>query len=249
MAEGTKNIRLILAYDGTHYHGWQRQKRGTTIQGIVEEKLQVMVGESVKLLASGRTDAGVHAVNQVCNFKTGSTIEPEAIRKGLNSLLPDDIHIKDAKYVPLDFHARYSARSKTYEYRVLNRPGPDIFRRRYVWHVRSGLDIQKMQKCLSLLEGKHDFSSFQSSGSGITDPVRSMTRAAIHGPEDGLLRFVFDADGFLRHMVRNIVGTMIEVGLGKTDPERFKEIFDSKDRRLAGVKAPAQGLFLMNVQY
>jgi len=208
-----------------------------------------MVGESVKLLASGRTDAGVHAVNQVCNFKTGSTIEPEAIRKGLNSLLPDDIHIKDAKYVPLDFHARYSARSKTYEYRVLNRPGPDIFRRRYVWHVRTGLDIQKMQKCLSLLEGKHDFSSFQSSGSGITDPVRSMTGAAIHGPEDGLLRFVFHADGFLRHMVRNIVGTMIDVGLGKTDPERFKEIFDSKDRRLAGVKAPAQGLFLMNVQY
>ncbi|MCP4664939.1 MAG: tRNA pseudouridine(38-40) synthase TruA [Deltaproteobacteria bacterium] len=248
MAEVLKNIRLILAYDGTHYHGWQRQKRGVTIQGVIEEKLQVMVGESVKLLASGRTDAGVHAVNQVCNFKTGSSIKPEAIRKGLNSLLPDDILIKDAEHVPFDFHARYGARSKTYEYRVLNRPAPDIFQRRYVWHVRTGLDIQKMEKCLSFLEGKHDFSAFQSSGSDITDPVRSMTGAAMNA-EEGLLRFVFHADGFLRHMVRNIVGTIIEVGLGKTDPERFKVIFDSKDRRLAGVKAPARGLFLMHVQY
>jgi tRNA pseudouridine38-40 synthase len=249
MAESEKNIRLILAYDGTHYHGWQRQKNGVTIQGIVEEKLQVMVRESVKLFASGRTDAGVHAVNQVCNFRTGSTIVPEAIRKGLNSLLPDDIHIKNAEYVPLDFHARYSARSKTYEYRVINRPAPDIFRRRYVWHIRAGLDIQKMQKCMSLLEGTHDFSSFKSSGSGTADPVRSMTKAAMLGPEEGLLRFVFRADGCLRHMVRNIVGTVIEVGLGKIDPDRFKEIFDSKDRRIAGVKAPARGLFLMDVQY
>jgi tRNA pseudouridine38-40 synthase len=249
MTEGAKNIRLTLAYDGTSYHGWQRQNRGSTIQGIVEEKLQVMVGESINLFASGRTDAGVHALNQVCNFKTGSTIAPEAIRKGLNSLLPDDMHIKDAKYVPADFHARYSARSKTYEYRVLNRPGPDIFQRKYVWHIRNGLDIQKMQKCLSFLVGRHDFSAFQSSGSGISDPVRTMTGAAIHGPDDGLIRFTFDADGFLRHMVRNIVGTIIEVGLGKTEPGRFKAIFDAKDRRLAGVKAPARGLFLMHVQY
>jgi tRNA pseudouridine38-40 synthase len=126
---GDKNIRLIVAYDGTHYQGWQRQRNGITIQEVVEERLRIMTGETVKLIASGRTDAGVHALNQVCNFMTRSTIPLESIRKGLNSLLPDDIFVKDAEYVSSEFHSRYSAKSKTYEYRILNSEAPNIFQR------------------------------------------------------------------------------------------------------------------------
>jgi tRNA pseudouridine38-40 synthase len=246
---GKKNIKLILGYDGTCYHGWQRQKNGVSIQAVVEEKIQVMVGEPVKLIASGRTDAGVHAVSQVCNFITGSNIGAEAIKKGLNSLLPNDIHVKEAETVPLEFHARYNAKSKIYEYRVLNREEPDVFRRNYLWHIRMLMDTEEMAKCLSLLKGRHDFSSFRSSGSGNIDPVRTVMGAELYGPEDGLLRFVLEADGFLRHMARNIMGTLVEVGLGKTNFGRFIEILESKDRRLAGLKAPAQGLFLIEVRY
>lgn len=244
-----KNIKLVLAYDGTHYHGWQRQRNGITIQEVIEERLQIMTGESVNLIASGRTDAGVHALNQVCNFITRSTIPLKSIRKGLNSLLPDDIFVKDAEYVPREFHSRYSAKSKTYEYRILNSETPDIFQRDFLWHIRPALDTQEMAACLSLLKGTHDFSCFRSSGSGNTDPVRSVLTTEINGPKHGVVRIVIEADGFLRHMVRNIVGTVVEAGLGKISPERFKEIIDLQDRQLAGVKAPPQGLFLVKVRY
>ena len=244
-----KNIKLILAYDGSCYHGWQRQRNDVTIQGVIEEKIRIMFGEPVNLIASGRTDAGVHAVNQVCNFRTRSDIGPDAVKKGLNSLLPDDIFVKDAGYVSLEFHARYSARSKIYEYRILNQEDPDIFLRGFIWHIRVPLRTEEMAICLSLLEGRHDFSSFRSSGSANTDPVRSITRAELHGDRGGLLRLEIEADGFLRHMVRNIVGTVVEVGMGKTTLDGFKTLFESKDRRSAGVKAPPHGLFLMEVRY
>ncbi len=244
-----KNIKLTLAYDGGHYHGWQRQRNSVTIQGIIEDKISIMVREPVKVIASGRTDAGVHALNQVCNFTTRSKLDPETLKKGLNSILPDDIVVRDTEFVPLQFHARYSAKSKTYEYRILNRKEPDPFRRNYLWHFSMPLDTQEMAGCLSLLVGRHDFSSFRSSGSGNIDPVRSVMRAEIYGPEDGLLRLTIEADGFLRHMVRSIVGTVVEAGLGRRDFDGFKEIFNSRDRRLAGVNAPPQGLFLIDVRY
>ena len=155
----TRNIRLIIAYDGTCYHGWQRQNREATIQGRLEETIQLMVREPVTLIASGRTDAGVHAYHQVCNFHTSSSIGPDALRRGLNSLLPDDIVVRHASYAPPSFHARYRARGKVYEYRILNRPDPDIFLRRYVWHIRQPLDTGAMAGSLSLLRGTHDFSS------------------------------------------------------------------------------------------
>lgn len=246
---GKKNIKLILAYDGSRYHGWQRQSNEGTIQEIIEAKIQIMTGESVKLVSSGRTDAGVHALNQVCNFITRSDIDPDAIKKGLNSLLPDDIFVKKAKHVPLQFHARYNAKSKIYEYRILNQDDPDIFIRKYVWHIRMPLESKEMLKCLDLLVGRNDFSSFRSSGSANIDPVRSVIRAELHGADHGILRVIIEAEGFLRHMVRNIVGTVVDAGLGRMSVEKFKEIVKSKDRRSAGIKAPPQGLFLMKVLY
>jgi tRNA pseudouridine38-40 synthase len=249
MSEGLKNIKLILAYDGSRYHGWQRQKNGLTIQEVLEGKIYTMLGERVKLIASGRTDAGVHATHQVCSFVTRSDIAPESIQRGLNSLLPDDLFLTAAAYVPREFHARYSVRSKTYEYRILNQNEPDVFLRNYVWHVRRPLDMAEMARCLALLVGRHDFSSFRSSGSGNSNPVRWVMRAEIQNSENGLLRLIIEADGFLRHMVRNVVGTVVEAGLGKMDFEQFREVFKSRDRRLAGIKAPPQGLFLVMVRY
>ncbi|MBC8417313.1 MAG: tRNA pseudouridine(38-40) synthase TruA [Desulfobacterales bacterium] len=246
---GDRNIKLVVAYDGTRYHGWQRQRNEITIQEVLEKQIEMMTGEPVKLIASGRTDAGVHALNQVCNFITRSTIPLASIKKGLNSLLPDDIFVKEAEYAPIQFHSRYSAKSKTYEYRILNSETPDIFQRRFLWQIRPALDIKEIRACLSHLRGSHDFSSFRSSGSSNTDPVRSVLIAEINGPDEGLLRIVIEADGFLRHMVRNMVGTVVEAGLGKISSRRFKEILDLQDRRLAGVKAPPQGLFLVNVGY
>ena len=244
-----RNIRLILEYDGSRYHGWQRQSGVPTIQGIIEERIYAMIREPVKLIASGRTDAGVHALNQVCNFITKTKLDPTSIQRGLNALLPDDVLVKQAEYVPLNFHSMYSAKSKTYEYRILNSKEPDVFLRFYAWHIVRDLDSAQMRRCISSLHGKHDFSSFRSSGSGNINPVREVIRAELYGPDESILRLVFEADGFLRHMVRNIVGTVVEVGKGKMGFSEFMEIFHSRDRGKAGPKAPPQGLFLTKLHY
>jgi len=247
--EEKKNIRLILTYDGTQYHGWQRQKNGKSIQEVIEDHLHLMTREFIHLIASGRTDAGVHALHQVCHLMTSTKIDPQSLQKGLNSLLPNDIFIKQAEYVPLDFHARYGARSKTYEYRIINQPEPDIFFRSYSWHIRKTLNLDEMKKCLSSLTGEHDFSAFKSTGSKNKNPVRKMLRAELGNTSQGRVTLLFEANGFLRHMVRNIVGTVVEVGLGKLGFSDFCEIFESKDRCRAGLKAPPQGLFLVDVKY
>ncbi len=247
--EKGKNIKLVLEYDGNAYHGWQRQKGEISIQGILEDKIGVITGKRAKLIASGRTDSGVHALHQVCNFLTKTNIDPGSLKKGLNALTPPDIFIKEAEYVPLSFHARYSAKSKTYEYRILNRREPNVFLRHYTWHVPQKLHMAKMRECLSALQGRHDFSSFRSTGSGISNPVRTMILAECHLSRNGIIRIVFEADGFLRHMVRNIVGTIVQVGSGKIEVEKFLEILQARDRQKAGPKAPAQGLFLSMVRY
>ena len=244
-----KNIRLDLQYDGTQYHGWQRQKSDPTIQALLEDALKVMTNEPVTVHGSGRTDSGVHALHQVCHFNTRSRLDPDSLKKGLDSILPRDIHIKDARYVPSEFHARYSARSKTYEYRILNQPEPDIFSLRYLWHIQDPLNRSEMDQCLSLLLGEQDFSSFMSTGSATKSPVRNMLKAEMHEQEPHLLTFHFEANGFLRHMVRNIVGSVVDVGRGKTGVGEFKKILKAKDRTAAGVKAPPQGLFLVEVKY
>jgi tRNA pseudouridine38-40 synthase len=240
---------MILAYDGSRYQGWQRQKAGETIQQSVEERLRMILQEPVRVIASGRTDAGVHALGQTCHFRTGSRLGADVIRKGLNALLPEDIFVREINQMEADFHARYSAKRKVYEYRILNREDRDPFERHYAWHIRTHLDVAAMSECLSALEGTHDYSSFRSAGSGNTNPVRTIYRAGIGRGEGDRLRILFEADGFLRHMVRNIVGTVVEVGLGRIDPSGFETILGARDRRRASSKAPPQGLFLVEVRY
>lgn len=244
-----KNIKLAITYDGTGYFGWQRQLNKPTIQGTIENKIKIMVGKSVSLIASGRTDAGVHALHQVANFRVSSTITPLIFLKGLNSLLPDSIIIKEAEYVPIDFHARYNAKSKVYEYRVDNERLQSPFLRHYAWHISRLLDLQAMEECLEIIKGAHNFSSFFSAGDGKIDPVRNMIQAELEIRKGNLLSFNFEANGFLRHMVRNIMGTIVKVGLGEISIARFSEILESKDRQKAGVKAPAGGLYLKDVRY
>jgi len=244
-----KNIRLVLAYDGSRYFGWQRQKQEPTIQGTLEAAIHRMTGRHSALIASGRTDTGVHALHQVCHFKTFSKTPPEALKKGLNALTPADILVQDVRYAPEDFHARYSAVSKTYEYRILNRPDPDVFVRDYAWHVPQDLDFTAMSACLDLLLGKHDFTSFRSSGSTNLNPVREMLRSELLRSDEHHFRFMFEADGFLRHMVRNIVGTVIEVGRRRFSFQDFTEILRARDRRRAGTMAPPHGLYLTMVAY
>jgi tRNA pseudouridine38-40 synthase len=171
------------------------------------------------------------------------------MQRGLNALLPADIYVRRAEDVPLEFHSRYSAKSKVYEYRLLNRMQPDVFLRSYIWHVKTKLRSAEMRGCVESLKGEHDFSSFRSSGSGNTNPVRNMMRSELRETEDGFVRFIFEADGFLRHMVRNIVGTAVDVGRGRIETEEFREILEAKDRGRAGRKAPPQGLFLRDVHY
>lgn len=248
MAEN-KNIRMVLRYDGTRYLGWQSQRGGNTVQDTLEEKILRMTGETVRVIAAGRTDAGVHALHQVCHFHTDSDLAPDVLRRGLNSLLPEDIFVGRLEYAPPDFHARYSVKSKIYEYRILNRTDPDPFLRFHAWHVPPPLNLPGIEKCLSFLVGEHDFSSFMSSGSTVRHAVRNLLRAEVQAGEEGLLRVIFQADGFLRHMVRNLVGTLVEVGRGSRDPEEFLRVFHARDRRAAGVRAPAHGLFLKMVLY
>jgi tRNA pseudouridine38-40 synthase len=244
-----RNLKMILSYDGSRYRGWQRQKSGGTIQQALEERLRMILKEPVSVIASGRTDAGVHALGQLCHFRTRSRLTVDVIRKGLNALLPEDIFVREISQVEADFHARYSSKSKVYEYRILNREDRDPFQRHYAWHIRTPLDVLEMAKCLSKLEGTHDFSSFRSSGSGNINPVRTICRAEILPGEGGLLRIMLEADGFLRHMVRNIVGTIVEVGLGRVDLSGFEAILNARDRQKAGSKAPSRGLFLVEVRY
>jgi tRNA pseudouridine38-40 synthase len=244
-----RNIRLLLEYDGAAYHGWQRQKNALSIQEVVETALAKLTGEAVKLHGSGRTDAGVHALGQVANFHTPGHIPLKAFYAGLNSLLPKDIAVLNAAEAPEDFHARKSARAKTYEYRILNRRQPSPLNRRYAWVVREVLDMAAMAEAAAMLLGEHDFSAFKASGGAPGHAVRVVLAAAWHQEEAGRLRFSITANGFLRGMVRSLVGTMVEIGRGKRPSEDLAGLLQSGDRAAAGPTAPAQGLFLVEVIY
>ncbi|RPH50731.1 MAG: tRNA pseudouridine(38-40) synthase TruA [Desulfobacteraceae bacterium] len=243
------NFKLIIEYDGTAYNGWQRQKNGRTIQGEIEKALLVMTGRSLTLTGAGRTDAGVHALGQVANFICDTRLEPEAFYNGLNSLLPGDIVIKECAQVHEKFHSRYDAKRKIYNYRILNRAVPAAVGRDYGWHIRKPLLLEAMQASASCIAGTHDFKAFEGTGSPRKSTVRTVFRAEIHKNNEDLVIFEIEADGFLRFMVRNIVGTLVCAGLGKISSGDVKEILGSKDRSKACATAPAHGLFLMEVKY
>ncbi len=244
-----RNIRLLLEYDGTNYHGCQRQRGDLTIQQVIEEALERLTGEKVALIGSGRTDAGVHALGQVANFHTNSSIPLKAFHAGLNSMLPEDIAVLAAEEASPQFHARKAARAKTYEYRLLNRPSRSPLHRNSGWWLAHRLDLEAMIAAALALPGKHDFSAFRASKSGNLNPVRQIFSARWQTHPGGWLRFTITGNGFLRGMVRSLVGTMVEVGQGKAEPSLLAELLKSGERRLAGPTAPPQGLYLVEVEY
>ncbi|HEX9724938.1 MAG TPA: tRNA pseudouridine(38-40) synthase TruA [Vicinamibacteria bacterium] len=240
--------RMTLAYDGTDYLGWQLQPQGATIQSRLQEALANIAGDPVTVVGAGRTDAGVHAQGQVAHFELPTPVPPSGLLKGLNSMLPQDIRILDVELAPPDFHARYTARSKTYRYCFDVSPVASPFRCRYTLHHPYPLDWEAMSKAAERFVGRHDFESFRASSCEAKTSERHCTvsRFVREGAE---LVYEVAADGFLHHMVRNIVGTLLEVGRGKIDPGEIDRLLEAKDRKQAGPTAPAQGLHLMRVEY
>lgn len=279
-----RNIKLVLCYDGTDFGGWQRQPNVPTIQEAVEAAAGKVLGKRVSIAASGRTDAGVHAANQVANFKTESPIPSPNLVKALNDLLPSTIRVKEAREAAITFHARHDARSKTYRYRILHAPVASPFVARFVCHYPYSLDRQRMAEAARFLEGEHDFSSFAASegqheeaanrrsedgisrdetgeskrASASSDSEAPAARSSVRTifssrffsrPRTALLIYEVRGNGFLHHMVRNIVGTLLEVGRGKLTPADIPRILEARDRSQAGPTAPASGLCLMRVEY
>lgn len=250
-----RNFRLLIAYDGTEFNGWQRQKDSRTIQGDIETCLKRMGLEDISLHGAGRTDAGVHAEGMVAHFKTAGSISPEDFHRSLNSLLPDSIRIIEVSSARENFHARFSAKGKHYRYTIFNGSLLPPFKRLYAVHIRDNLNLETMRECLVQLEGTHDFSSFENSGSRDKSDtsgrgaVRTLSKANLTHTDDDHIIFDFMGDGFLRHMVRNLVGTLLEAGRERLTAGAFKEILHAKNRALAGPAAPPQGLKLIKVFY
>jgi tRNA pseudouridine38-40 synthase len=244
-----RNIKLILEYDGTRYHGWQHQDNGITIQQVLEESIGKVTQEIIRVIGSGRTDAGVHAMNQVVNFITDSQIAERNLLKGINSILPRDIVVKSLMEVDPGFHARYDAKGKVYLYQIFNGNERAALYRHYAWFVRSVLDVDRMRQGANMFVGTHDFSSFCGSNCGISNHVRTVNNIEMNQDNEGMLRVYIEADGFLKYMVRNMVGTLVEIGMGKRFPDELATIMEAKDRKRAGITAPAHGLFLKEVRY
>ena len=242
------NIKLTVEYDGTNYHGWQIQPSGETIQSVLERAVSTFLRKPTRVTGSGRTDAGVHALGQVVNFLSDQDFDRYRIQRALNALTPNDITIKEVEIVADSFDARRDGRSRVYEYHILNRSTPSPFHLSRAWHLHEPLDVQAMREAINCLLGEHDFSSFRAAGCDAAHPVRKVYRVFLH-PRDELLVFTIEATAFLRHMVRNIVGTLVEVGRGLRTPESFGELLEARDRTKAGATAPACGLFLVEVKY
>ncbi len=250
-----RNIKLTIAFDGTEFSGWQRQSHALTIQGELEKALSRITNAPVTLHGAGRTDAGVHALAMVASFQTTSPVSTATLHKALNSILPSAIRIFHIEEMGLEFHARFSSISKTYFYIVETGSIQSPTNRLYAVHIPQDLAIEPMQQCLEFITGTHDFASFEASGSRdksiVTGrgSIRTLQEAALHKTGNNELQFVFTGDGFLRHMVRNIVGTVLEVGKGRKTVEEFKIILEAKDRAVACATAPAHGLFLKKIYY
>ena len=243
-----RNIKLVLQFDGTAYHGWQMQKNAPTVQETVSGAIERITGSVPQLTGVSRTDAGVHAKSFVCNFKTNASIPSERIPAALNTYLPHDIVCLFAEDAEDSFNARFSAKKKCYTYYILNSKQPDAFLRNYSWHFPYELDISKMKKAAKAFLGKHDFVGFAASGFTVKTTVREIYSLDIE-KEGNLVKITVTGDGFLYNMVRIIAGTLAFVGCGKIEPESMAEIIASKDRKRAGVTAEPQGLFLTEVFY
>lgn len=250
-----RNIKLTIAYDGSNYSGWQRQLNAVTIQGEIEERIQLISNHPISLHGAGRTDAGVHARGMVANFQTTSSIACPALMKGLNSLLPGAIRIVDATEEVLDFHARFSAKAKTYSYSLFTGPVQSPLERLYAVHFPDLRCPQNILSCLEKIKGTHDFASFEASGSrdlsapGIRGSIRTLHEATFVQTAPTAYRFQFTGDGFLRHMVRNMVGTLLEAGNGRRSILEFERILLARSRSSAGPTAPAHGLVLEKITY
>ena len=239
---------LSLSHDGSAFQGWQVQATGRTVQGVLEETLSKILGDAPRTVAAGRTDAGVHALGQVVNVHTNSTIPTEALKRALNALLPEDVAVQEVQEAAEDFHARYLAKSKRYVYIIDASPERSPFLCRYTLKVDYRLNIPAMQQAALSFIGEHDFAAFMGVGSPVKSSIRQVMVSEL-APKDTRLYYIIEGSGFLRHMGRNIVGTLLMVGRGSLAPEDIPGIIDSRDRSKAGPTAPPQGLYLVAVNY
>jgi len=244
-----RKLKILIEYEGTRYYGWQLQPNQVSIQEVLESKLHKITREKIRVIGSGRTDSGVHAEGQVAHFQTRSTMQLQEFLKAMNSLLPPDIVVKKVEEAKPDFHAQISATRKTYRYTILNRDYPSALQGRMAHYIATPtLDVTAMRKAARCLVGSHDFKSFQGSGCTAKTTMREIYRLSVVKKDD-FIRITVDGSGFLKYMVRNIVGTLIEIGWGNWPPEQMKAILKSKNRRLAGPTAPSRGLCLVKVVY
>ncbi len=246
----SRRIRVVIEYDGTAYSGWQVQANGEqTIQDQIERAIEAVTGERLRVFAAGRTDAGVHARGQVAHFDTDCTIPSEKMAAAINSRLPDDITILSSVEAAADFDARRAARGKIYQYSILNRPMPSPLLRHRSWHIKNPLDIEAMQQAAEFLIGEHDFASFQASGCAAKHTMRHIYLLDIRRIHDERILVEIFATAYLKQMVRNIVGTLVQVGLGQMPAEHMRMVLSACDRNAAGPTAPAQGLQMVKVFY
>lgn len=259
-----RNIKLTLAYDGSHFAGWQTQRQGErTVQGILSDAVERITGDWSPVLGSGRTDSGVHALAQVASFETRSLHSLDVFKRALNAILPHDVRVLDVEDMPATFHPIRDSIRKNYSYLICNAPVHSPFAKRFSWGVSYHLDIEAMREAASMLVGKHDFSSFMAVGSSVRDMVRDVSVLNVNSYDkvgffgldltacdDGcFIRIDVTGSGFLRHMVRIIAGTLVDVGKGVMHPAFMKELLVSGDRTLAGTTAPPEGLFMISVEY
>jgi tRNA pseudouridine38-40 synthase len=254
----TRMLKLTVAYDGTAYVGWQRQANGTSIQGLLEEAMARIGGHEVTMTGAGRTDAGVHALGQVASVRVTSTLACERYLRALNAVLPEDVRVRRVEEMPDAFHARFDVRHKTYRYRLLNGPIASPFDLRYAWHVTYPLDVEAMRTALASCVGEHDFAAFQAVGGSVSSTIRTIHTAtldiaSVHpatpDPDSRILTLTLTGDGFLRHMVRTLTGTLMDIGRARWPPTELSRLLTTKDRTQSGPTAPPHGLFLVEVAY
>jgi tRNA pseudouridine38-40 synthase len=251
------SFKVTIAYDGTDYIGWQRQANGVSIQGVIEEALRDLDEREVAVTGAGRTDAGVHALGQVAAFTIRRALTPDTMARALNARLPPAIRVVSADEVEPAFHPRFDAHAKTYRYRIWNADVLSPFEHRYAWHVVGALDVDAMRDAARFVRGRHDFAAFQSAGSDVATSTRTVTMSRISVTKDpadvpgggAVIAYEVTGDGFLRHMVRAIAGTLVEIGRGRQPAEWMAHVVASRNRGAAGPTAPASGLFLVSVAY